>query len=136
VNLDSLIRVDGKGGALELSAALQCTGKHTPLSIYMRFTTTVLTLGISRAQNNCLNELALVGTHTRPESETRCIAALGLSRIESGFCFDDVRGRSAEREGVAESDVFLSYHTSYGGGESTKEETTVDHCGGMCFERM
>lgn len=130
VDLDTLIRVDGKGSSLELRSTLQSTGKNTPLSINMRFTTAVLSLGISRAQDNCLNELALVSAHTGPEGQAGCIAALGPSRIESRFCFEDVGGCGTEGEGVAEADVVLGNNTGYGGSEGTKEDNTVDHCGG------
>ena len=134
--LHTLIGLNRKSVSLELSAILQSTGKNTPLAIDMRFTTAVLALGISRAQDNCLNELALVSAHTGPKSKTRCISGLGFSRIESCFCFDDVGGCGAEGEGIAEADVFLGNHAGYGGSESTEEDTTVDHCGCWWFGRM
>jgi hypothetical protein len=90
VNLDTLVRVYREGRALELCATLQCTSKDTPLSAHMWFTATVLALSISRGQDNCLNELALIDTHTGPKIKTRCIATLGSSRVERSFCLNDV----------------------------------------------
>ena len=129
MDLDSLIRVYSKGSALELCATLQCTGKDTPLSIHMRLATAVLALGVGRAQDDCLDKLALIGTHTGPKGETGCVAALGLARVKGSFCFYDVGVCSTEGEGVAESDVFLGDDTSYGGSKSTEKDTVVDHSG-------
>lgn len=131
MDLDSLIRVYSKGSALELCATLQCTGKDTPLSIHMRLATAVLALGVGRAQDDCLDKLALIGTHTGPKGETGCVAALGLARVKGSFCFYDVGVCSTEGEGVAESDVFLGDDTSYGGGKSTEKNTAVDHSGDL-----
>jgi hypothetical protein len=97
----------------------------------MRFTATLCTLGIARGQDDGLDELILIGTHTRPESQTRSIAALSLARIESGLCLDDVRRCGTEGEGIAEADVLrsrvLSNGTSCGSSEGAEKEIAVDH---------